>query len=90
MVPKRLIYQWFSGCGLLVMTGEKLLAENSARAGQETRVREFSTPSELRAIMIAMCLAFQNRFFWQTTLPTRVQQGPPVVNEHRYADLPVE
>jgi hypothetical protein len=65
------------------MTGEKPLAENSARAGQETHAGDFSTPGELKSIVIAMCLAFQNGFFWQTTLPTRVQQGPPVVNEQR-------
>jgi hypothetical protein len=46
-------------------------------------VGDFSTPGELRTIVIAMCLAFQNGFFWQTTLPTKVQQGPPVVNEQR-------
>jgi hypothetical protein len=65
------------------MTGEKPLAANSARAGQETHVGEFSTPGALKTIVIAMCLAFQNRFFWQATLPTRVKQGPPVVNEQR-------
>jgi hypothetical protein len=78
-----LIYQWFIGCDTLVMTGEKLLAENSARAGQVIHVGEFSAPGELRTIVIAMCLAFQNRFFWQTTLATRVQQDPPVVNEQQ-------
>jgi hypothetical protein len=46
-------------------------------------VVDFSTPGELKTIMVAMCLAFQNGFFWQTTLPTKVQQAPPVVHELR-------